>query len=70
MMEWDQAPELRLRFEALHKVGASRTIKGISEGSFQSVIWMQTAGEDHGSLKWIGGNSLLRYVTLQRGTTK
>lgn len=54
MMEWDQAPELRLRFEALHKVGASRTIKGISEGSFQSVIWMQTAGEDHGSLKWIG----------------
>eukprot|EP00438_Fugacium_kawagutii_P012542 Skav207339 [mRNA] locus=scaffold426:63882:64656:+ [translate_table: standard] len=27
------------RFEALHKVGASRTIKGISEASFQSATW-------------------------------
>ena len=32
----DAMAESRSRFEALHKVGASRTIKGISEGSFQS----------------------------------
>ena len=30
------------RFEALHKVGASRTIKGISEASFQTALWRQT----------------------------
>ena len=29
------------RFEALHKVGASRTIKGISEANFQNATRMQ-----------------------------
>mmetsp|Transcript_67302 Transcript_67302/g.82463 ORF Transcript_67302/g.82463 Transcript_67302/m.82463 type:complete len:308 (+) Transcript_67302:55-978(+) len=32
----DAMAESRSRFEALHKVGASRTIKGISEASFQT----------------------------------